>query len=106
MPHRFGDVLEVSFPQIDKWRVNVLYHGVARRSRKGDAAKFRPFLQPCGDIDCVTKYVAVIVDNFTNMHAHAKLHLAFLRQRGITFRHNRLRRKRRLDCLHGRWKVK
>jgi hypothetical protein len=87
-PDRFGDILELSRPQVANAKIKTRLHLPVGVLGETDGAGFGDAFQPRRDIDAVAHEIAVaLLDNIANMDADAKLDAALGWQPSVALDH-------------------
>ena len=93
-PDGTRDVFERLLAHVLKGKVEAPRGILLNAGRNADAAGFGQAFEPRGDIDAVTKDVAVLDENVANIDADAELDAMLRRQRRVAFGQSRLHFRR------------
>jgi hypothetical protein len=86
-PHRPRDVLDLLLAQVLERHSELVAHLVAHHPANADPARLRQGLEPCGDIDAVAKYVALVDDDVADIDANAEFDAALRRHIDVALGH-------------------
>jgi hypothetical protein len=97
-----GDVLEFTEAEIIEGNIELAGDVLENPTGDRNATGRRQLLEPGGDIDAVTQYIAVIFDDVADMDGHTKIEASIVRLVAIAFGHLALHQGGTGHCVNHR----